>query len=94
LGRLKSKGHALAGYGATAKSSVALSYCGIGRDLLDCIFDTTPAKIGLFSPCDAIPIAYAEPNEVARYHYLVAFAWNFLPEIEQREHLFRAAGGK
>jgi methylation protein EvaC len=94
LDQLRNTGYALAGYGATAKSSVALAFAGIGRSHLDCIFDTTPAKLGLTSPCDRIPIRFPEAGQVERYDYLVMFAWNFLPEIEKRERAFRDRGGK
>jgi methylation protein EvaC len=84
----------VAGYGATAKSSVALSFAGLGRAQLDCIFDTTPEKVGLLSPCDRIPIRFPTPDLIERYDYLILFAWNFLPEIQVREEAFRAKGGK
>ncbi|MDP5278689.1 methyltransferase domain-containing protein [Sphingomonas sp. DG1-23] len=94
LDRLRRAGSAVAGYGATAKSSVALTFAGLGRKQLDCIFDTTPEKVGLTSPCDRIPIRFPAPDLVDRYDYLVMFAWNFLPEIEVRERAFRTMGGK
>ena len=38
------------------KSTTILNYCNIGPDIIDCIFDTTPDKIGKFSPGKHIPI--------------------------------------
>lgn len=92
--RLRRAGCSVAGYGATAKSSVALTFAELGREQVDCIFDTTPEKVGLVSPCDRIPIRFPTPNLIEQYDYLILFAWNFLPEIEAREAGFRAKGGK
>jgi methylation protein EvaC len=91
--RLRRAGCSVAGYGATAKSSVALAFAELGREQVDCIFDTTPEKVGLVSPCDRIPIRFPTPDLIEQYDYLILFAWNFLPEIEAREAGFRAKGG-
>src|SRR5207244_3280985 len=46
LGDLKQKGHRLAGYGASAKGSTLLNYCGIGRETLDFVVDRSSVKQG------------------------------------------------
>jgi methylation protein EvaC len=93
LGDLKGAGHNIAGYGAAAKSSVVMSYCRIDRRTLDCIFDVTPSKIGLISPCDHIPIVDANELSDSGIKYLLLFAWNFFEEINRKEAVFRKGGG-
>ena len=46
----------ISGYAATSKSTTILNFCGIDKKLIDCIYDTTPDKIGKFSPGMHIPI--------------------------------------
>jgi methylation protein EvaC len=94
IDELRRAGSTVAGYGATAKSSVVLAFAGLGREQVDCIFDTTPEKVGLLSPCDRIPILFPTPDVIDQYDHLILFAWNFLPEIETRERAFRDRGGK
>lgn len=53
---LKDKGKRVVGYAATSKSTTILNYCGIGPDLIECIYDTTPIKQGKFSPGMHIPV--------------------------------------
>lgn len=70
----------IAGYAATAKSTTLLNYCMI-RDL-EYIVDTTPAKIGRFTPGTHIPIISPEQELHRGYPdaYLL-LAWNYLGAI-------------
>src|SRR5262249_58083192 len=56
LGRLKRQGKRLAAYGASAKGSTLLNYCGIGRETLDFVADRSTVKQGLFTPGPHLPI--------------------------------------
>ena len=60
LKQLKADGKSIAGFGATAKSTTVLNYCGIGNDLIDYIQDNTPSKIDKLTPGKAIPIRSPE----------------------------------
>jgi len=55
LNDIKSEGKTIAGYAATSKSTTIINFCGITKDHLDCIYDTTPIKQGKFSPGVHIP---------------------------------------
>tara|TARA_B110000438_G_C15650756_1_gene579474 strand:- start:439 stop:954 length:516 start_codon:yes stop_codon:yes gene_type:complete len=84
----------ISGYAATSKSTTILNYCDIKNDVIDFICDTTPEKIGKFSPGTHIPIV-----DVSHFHknlpdiaYL--FAWNHKDEIFLKEKNFSAKGGK
>jgi SAM-dependent methyltransferase len=80
-------GRTIAGYGATAKSTTLLNWCGIGRPTLPYIEDTTPAKIGRFSPGMRIPIVEPQPEPPDVY---LVLAWNYLSGILRRQEDWRA----
>ena len=46
----KNEGKSIAGYGATAKSATTLNFSKINNKMLDCIYDSTPFKIGKYTP--------------------------------------------
>ena len=60
LDKLKMRGKRIVGYGATAKSATLINYCGISKDHIDFICDTTLAKQGKFSPGAHIPVVSHE----------------------------------
>jgi methylation protein EvaC len=91
---LKSRGKRVAGYGATSKSTTVLNYCGITRDLIPYICDTTPIKQGKLSPGMHIPIKPYEAFKSDYPEYAVLFAWNHKSEILQKEQEYTAQGGK
>jgi methylation protein EvaC len=88
------RGRAVVGYGATSKSTTLLNYAGIGSEHLDYIYDTTPDKIGKFSPGMHIPIRdhkyFAEDNP----DYALLLAWNHKDEIAAKEWDWLSKGGK
>ena len=90
----KKKGFSISGYAATSKSTTILNFCGIDKKLIDCIYDTTPDKIGKFSPGMHIPIInYNEfKNNYPDVVYL--FAWNHKDEIFKKEEIYNKRGGK
>lgn len=91
---LKRQNKRVVGYGATAKSTTILNYCGLTGEDIEFISDTTPAKQGKFSPGAHIPIH--SPVEFAKRYpdYAVLFAWNHFSEIDAKETAFRRAGGR
>ena len=89
---IKNKDQNICGYAATSKSTTILNYCNLGSDLIDYICDTTPEKIGKFSPGKHIPIKdmdyfYKNQPDVA-----FLFAWNHKNEIFEKEKLFSKKG--
>lgn len=82
----------VAGYGATAKSATLLNYCNIGPDLVPYVEDTTPGKIGRFTPGTHIPIV--GPGEHRLPDIFLLLAWNYLGDILRRETVFTGLGGK
>jgi SAM-dependent methyltransferase len=89
---LKAQGKRIYGYGASAKSTTLLNFCGIGPDLLDCVVDTTPHKLGRFTPGTKIPIV--GPGERPDCDCYLVLVWNYLPGIIRREQEYMNKGGK
>jgi len=94
LHKLKKDGKTICGYAATSKSTTILNYCNIDKNIINFICDTTPDKIGKFSPGMHIPIV-----EVSHFHknlpnvaYL--FAWNHKEEIFAKEKEFLNKSGE
>lgn len=94
LSILAKAGKKVAGYGATSKSTTVLNYCKIGPDLISYISDTTPIKIGKFSPGMHIPIRSYEEFKSNYPDVAVLFAWNHQAEIFEKEKVFRDSNGK
>ena len=81
LAELRDAGVKVAGYGAPAKGTVVLNYCGIGTDLLPFVVDTTPAKQGCFVPGTHQPIFPTSALERERPDVLLLLAWNHAEEV-------------
>lgn len=94
LKELKAQGKRVVGYAATSKSTTILNYCGIGPDLIECIYDTTPIKQGKFSPGMHIPVKPFDEFRQGYPDYSVLFAWNHAQEILEKETDYMAKGKK
>jgi novobiocin biosynthesis protein NovU/D-mycarose 3-C-methyltransferase len=73
----KTAGRRVAGYGAPAKATTLLNFCGI-TSMLDHVVDTTEAKQGRYIPGTRIPIV-APPGPDADTYVLLA--WNYAGPI-------------
>jgi methylation protein EvaC len=85
INKIISKGNKICGYGATSKSTTILNYCGLNTKMIDCIYDTTPDKIGKLSPGMHIPIVNYKYFKNSKYKYIFLFAWNHKKEIMKKE---------
>lgn len=94
LNDLRSRGISVAGYAATSKSTTVINYCGITKDHLAYICDTTPMKQGKFSPGAHIPIRPHEDFKNSPPPYALLFGWNHAREILANEQVYRDGGGK
>lgn len=92
LKELRYHGKTIHGFGASAKGNTLLNFCRIGPDLLDCIVDTTPHKIGKYTPGTHIPVV--APGDRPEPDYYLLLVWNYLKGVLKREQAFRDAGGK
>ncbi len=94
LRRLKDEGKTIAAYGASAKGSTLLNYCGIGREAIDFVVDRNPAKQGCLTPGTHLPIPPVEALLERMPDFVLLLTWNFKEEIirQQREYVER--GGR
>src|SRR5512139_3351030 len=69
----------VAGYGAPAKATTLLNFCGITAVDLDFVVDTTAAKQGRHIPGTGIPIV--APNAAPDADVFLLLAWNYQRQI-------------
>ena len=92
--RLKASGHRLAAYGASAKGSTLLNYCGLGKQEIELVVDRNPAKQGKFTPGTHLPIFAPEKLLDVRPDFVLLLTWNFKDEILRQQAEFRRLGGR
>lgn len=91
---LRKAGNRLAAYGASAKGSTLLNYCGIGRESLEFVVDRSTYKQGRYMPGVHLPISPPQRLVDDRPDYVLLLTWNFAEEILQQQAAYRAAGGR
>jgi SAM-dependent methyltransferase len=94
LTRVKGEGAAVAGYGAPAKATTLLNYCGIGTELLEYTVDRSPHKQGRLIPGVRVPIHAPERIFETKPDYVLVLPWNLKDEIIEQMAGIRAWGGK
>jgi SAM-dependent methyltransferase len=88
------KGKRVIGYGAPAKATVFLNFCGIGKNLLPVIVDSILHKHGKLVPGVRIPIVPEENFMEQGADVSLIFPWNFASEIVKKNSEYINSGGK
>ena len=91
--KLKKQNKKIAGYGAAAKGMTILKCSGIGKEL-SYFVDDSPAKQGLFSPVDHVPILSRKKAQKKLPDYFIILAPNYSEVIMSKEKNFIKNGGK
>jgi len=91
---LKKDGRSIAAYGASAKGSTLLNYCGLGRNEIDFVADRSTYKQGRLTPGTHLPILPAEELAVRQPDFTLLLTWNFADEILEQQRAYRVRGGK
>jgi SAM-dependent methyltransferase len=94
VGDLKREGHAIAAYGAAAKGTTLLNYCGLGRSELDYVVDRSPAKQGLLTPGTQLAIHPPDKLLETMPDYVLLLVWNFADEVIAQQAEYRRRGGR
>lgn len=88
LNTLADGGAVVAGYGAPAKATTLLHWCGIDSRELQFVTDTTTAKQGLYIPGTGIPVVSPQDAGSREVDVYLLLAWNYIAEILRNETLF------
>ncbi|WP_193614083.1 class I SAM-dependent methyltransferase [Nocardioides lijunqiniae] len=94
LERLRDEGRRVVGYGATAKSATVNNFCGIDRDLVAVVYDTTEEKQGRVTPGQHIPVEDMSGFATDPAPIALLYAWNHAEEIKRKEQAFADRGGR
>lgn len=94
VGELTSGGKTVAGYGAPAKATTLLNFCGLGGGAIAFTVDRNPLKVGAFVPGVGVPILPVEALLERQPDYAVIFPWNLAAEIAAQQRAYREAGGR
>jgi len=93
LHKLKSSGKRVFGLGAPLKGNTLLNYYGIDEDLVACLTEVNPFKIGRYSPGMHIPIiSEYEISDQPEYYLLLS--WNYLDFFIRKYANYLSSGGK
>jgi len=91
---LVGEGKRLAAYGAAAKGSTLLNYCGIGRETLEFVVDRSTYKQGRYMPGVHLPIYPPGKLLEAMPDYALLLTWNFAEEILAQQAEYCRRGGR
>jgi len=91
---LKRGGKRLAAYGAAAKGTTLLNYCGIGPEILEFVVDRSPYKQGRYMPGVRLPIHPPERLLESAPDYVLLLTWNLADEIMEQQREYTVRGGR
>ena len=94
LAQSRSQGRRVAAYGAAAKGTTLLNFCGIGPEMLPWIADRNPVKQGRWIPGVRIPVVSPARIHAERPEDILILPWNIRDEVMQQLASIRSWGGR
>lgn len=94
LAQFKAEGLKVAAYGAAAKATTFLAYCGLDVRELEFVVDLNAFKQGKVMIGSDLPIVPLEAVEARRPDVLLILAWNFADEIMAHLSSYFDSGGR
>jgi hypothetical protein len=91
---LKAQHKRIAVYGASAKGSTLLNYCGLGGRVFDFVVDRSTVKQGLYTPGTHLPIHEPKKLLTEQPDYVLLLTWNLSQEILAQQSEYRRRGGR
>jgi len=92
--KAKKENKSVVGYGAPAKATTMLNYCGIKNDFLKYTVDINPNKHNLYLPGTNIPIYSPKKILQTKPDYVLILAWNLKDEIIKQMKEIKKWNGK
>ncbi len=93
IGKTKTEGKTIMGYGASTKGNVLLQFCNITPEHLPYIAEVNPHKFGSFTPHTLIPIIDEKEVKAMKPDYLLVLPWHFRNNIIEKEQEYLKSGG-
>jgi len=94
LSNLKAAGLKVAAYGASAKGSTLLNFCGIGPETIDFVVDRSTVKQGKYTPGTHLRIYSPDKLLESQPDFTLLLTWNFADEILRQQEEYRRRGGR
>lgn len=94
LGRLRSQGRRVAGYGASGRANTIIQYCDIDESHVQYMIDDAPSKWGYWTPGSHLEIFSNDILMKESPDYLLVFAWTYFREIVEKNAAYLGTGGR
>ena len=94
LAEIKGQGKTVAAYGAAAKCTVLLNYCGVGPEQIDFVVDASPHKVGRYVPGVCLPIEPPAKLLESQPDYTLLLVWNIAKEVLAQQAEYQRRGGR
>jgi SAM-dependent methyltransferase len=94
LNELRASGKTIGAYGAAAKGSILLNYCGITPETVSFVADRSPHKQGRRMPGCGIPVVGPQVITERQPDYLLILIWNLKDEVVRQEEAYHRRGGR